>query len=149
MGKDADASTTAPHKGDRLGKLWFDTGDLSERGAGGRLVIAPGKLTRADLAYNYDIIGLAIQHLGTRVGIDQLQEHVDLFFNLSRPRGKKPVTSALLKTCTMPCMIYGIPNKVKVLVIIVLRRVLSDPSMADPKLDHHVQQDRESTSPSP
>ena len=43
-----------------LSQEWFEIEGMDERGAGGRLVIAPAALTRADLAFNYEIVGAAI-----------------------------------------------------------------------------------------
>ena len=84
--------------------MWFKLGGLAERGAGGRLVIAPAALTRSDLDFNWDVVGTAILHMGTRSGVDQFQPHVEQFFSLARPRGAKPVTS---DTAEPMCM--GIP----------------------------------------
>ena len=71
---------------------WFELEGLSERGAGGRLVVAPGVLTRADLDFNWNIVAVAMQHMGARPGVDQLQDEVDLFFQRCRQKGKKPVS---------------------------------------------------------
>ena len=70
---------------------WFKLEGLAERGAGGRLIIAPGVLTRADLDFNWDVVAVAMEYMGARPGVDQLQPEVDLFFQRSRQKGKKPV----------------------------------------------------------
>ncbi|CAE7709991.1 unnamed protein product [Symbiodinium sp. CCMP2592] len=75
-----------------LSYVWFKLEGLSERGAGGRLVVAPATLTRQDLDFNWDIIARAMEYMGARPGVDQLQDEVDLFFQRSRQKGKKPVT---------------------------------------------------------
>ncbi|CAE7265699.1 unnamed protein product, partial [Symbiodinium microadriaticum] len=71
---------------------WFHLEGLAERGATGRLVIAPGVLTRPDLDFNWDVVATAMQHMGARPGVDKLQDEVDLFFQRSRQKGKKPVS---------------------------------------------------------
>ena len=71
---------------------WFQLEGLSERGAGGRLVIAPGALTRADLDFNWDVVATAMEYLGARPGVDNLQDEVDHFFQRCRQKGKKPVS---------------------------------------------------------
>ena len=71
---------------------WFQLEGLSERGAGGRLIVGPGVLTRADLDFNWDVIAKGMEYLGARPGVDNLQEEVELFFQRSRQKGKKPVT---------------------------------------------------------
>ena len=79
-----------------LGQAWFDLPGLDERGAGGRLVIAPARVTRSDLDFNYEVVLAAIQHLGAKPSVDGLTgwnmtDEVVAFFGLSRPRGKAPV----------------------------------------------------------
>ncbi|CAE7867367.1 unnamed protein product, partial [Symbiodinium sp. KB8] len=76
---------------------WFQLEGLAERGATGRLVIAPGVLTRPDLDFNWDVVATAMQHMGARPGVDKLQDEVDLFFQRSRQKGKKPVISVAPK----------------------------------------------------
>lgn len=83
-------SSELPRSG--LSYEWFQLEGLSERGAGGRLVIAPGALTRPDLDFNWDVVALAMTYLGARPGVDRLQDEVDLFFQRSRQKGKKPVS---------------------------------------------------------
>ena len=95
----------AAAQGKSLAHAWFRLQDLPERGASGRLIVAPCALTRNDLDYNWEIIGTAILHHGTRTGVDVFQEEVELFFDLSRPRGKKPVTSILDRTMQLAWLI--------------------------------------------
>ena len=78
-----------------LGAAWFCLEGLAERGAAGRLVVAQSKLSRADLAYNWEVVAAAILHFGTRPGVDSLKAPVEEFFNFARPRGKRPVTDDL------------------------------------------------------
>ena len=80
-----------------LAQAWFDLDGMPERGAGGRLIVAPSKLVRRDLDFNWDVVGTAMKKVGARAGVDQLQEDVELFFEKSRPKGKKPVTSYLAR----------------------------------------------------
>ena len=80
-----------------LGQAWFKIPGMDERGAGGRLVIAPSTLCRPDLEYNYEIVALAIKHFGSRPSVYPLRDEVQNFFYLSRPRGKRPVSS--VPTC--------------------------------------------------
>ena len=85
-------------KSTTLAGAWFRLHGLQERGASGRLVLAPAALTRGDLAHNFDVVGTAILHLGTRSSVDCLQPHVEQFFSFARPRGAKAVTSDMAKT---------------------------------------------------
>ena len=78
-----------------LAETWFNLPGLSVRGASGRLVVGPVNLTRADLEYNWDIVGHAILWAGTRCGIDTLTDSVEDFFHMSRCRGKPPATRNL------------------------------------------------------
>ena len=55
-----------------LVKALFDLPGLSERGAGGRIVVATGVLTRPDLEFNYDVVLTTIQHLGSKASVDGL-----------------------------------------------------------------------------
>ena len=91
---------------DCLAYHWFQLEGLPERGAGGRLIVAPNKLTRSDLDFNYDVIGTAMQKLGARAGVDRIQEDVELFFEKSRPKGKKPVTSYLADISSKYCTVW-------------------------------------------
>ncbi|CAE7798347.1 RBM12B [Symbiodinium sp. CCMP2592] len=70
---------------------WFKLEGVSERGAGGRLVVAPGVLTRPDLDFNWNIVAAAMGYLGARPSVDTLEDEVDHFFQRCRQRGKKPV----------------------------------------------------------
>ena len=94
----------ATSEGLTLAQKWMKLQGLAERGAAGRLVIAPSVLTRADLDTNYDVVALAILHYGTRPTVDILQEDAIDFFSLSRPRGLKPVSSILVK-CFVQCVV--------------------------------------------
>ena len=89
-----------------LAKTWFDLPGLADRGAGGRLVIAPATLTRQDLEHNWDVVGHAMLHMGARPCVDKLQEEVEAFFELSRPKGKKPVTSYIAELVWVVCMLF-------------------------------------------
>ena len=79
-------------KGTCLAHDWFMQDHLAERGAAGRLIVAPGHLTRADLDFNWDVVALAMGAYGARVGVDQLKEEVAIFFDKTRMKGKKPVS---------------------------------------------------------
>ena len=74
-----------------LAKDWFELPGLCERGAAGRLIVAPSVLTRGDLDFNWDVVGAAMLKVGTRVGVDHLVDDIQRFFVLSRPKGKKPI----------------------------------------------------------
>ena len=76
-----------------LANDWFKLEHVAERGAAGRLVVAPGHLTRADLDFNWEIVALAMGAYGARPGVDQLEEEVALFFDKTRMKGRKPVSS--------------------------------------------------------
>ena len=93
MGGMADDESILWEDTDCLAYHWFQLEGLPERAASGRLIIAPGKLTRADLDFNWDVIGTAMVKLGARGGVDRIQEDIELFFEKSRPKGKKPCSS--------------------------------------------------------
>ena len=91
-----------------LAQAFFDLPGLAERGAGGRIVVAPGKLTRGDLHHNYDVVLTAIKFLGSKPSVDGLTgwnmtDEVFEFFSLARPRGKPSVNRAM-SACTMQLM---------------------------------------------
>ncbi|CAE7803492.1 unnamed protein product [Symbiodinium sp. CCMP2592] len=75
-----------------LGLDWFKEDHLAERGSAGRLVIAPGRLTRPDLDFNWDVVALAMGALGARPSVDRLEEEVAFFFEKCRMKGRKPVS---------------------------------------------------------
>ena len=85
---------------------WFQLEGLSERGAGGRLVIAPGALTRADLDFNWDVVATAMEYLGARPGVDNLQDEVDHFFQRCSQKGKKPVSRDMASRQFDDCRCY-------------------------------------------
>lgn len=68
---------------------WAKSETLISRAGSGRLVLAPNdKLGREDLVTNEEVVSAILKHLGVRTTIDQINEHVELFFSFSRPKGK-------------------------------------------------------------
>ena len=63
---------------------------MPERGASGRLIIGPTHLSRADLVFNYDVVGQAIQWMGTRPGIEALHRLCSGFFSHESLQGQGP-----------------------------------------------------------
>ena len=69
---------------------------LVGRAGSGRLLLCPNKsLTREDIIVNEEVLIPVIKHLGLRLNIDQLHEHVHLFFEFARPRGKTSISRFL------------------------------------------------------
>ena len=79
-------------------EMWAESPTLMNRGAVGRLTLVtnPKLLDRADVVANGDVISPIIKFLGTRVTVNMIKEHVELFFEYSRPRGKNHVSSHLV-----------------------------------------------------
>ena len=78
-----------------LAEVWSKLPGLEERGATGRLIVGPVQLKRADLDFNWNIVGHAIVWVGTRVGIEPLTDVVEDFFHLTRCRGRPPASRDL------------------------------------------------------
>ena len=79
-------------------EMWAESPTLMNRGAVGRLTLVtnPKLLDRADVVANGDVISPILKFLGTRVTVHMVQEHVELFFEYARPKGKNHVTSHLV-----------------------------------------------------
>ena len=110
---------------------------MPERGASGRLIIGPTHLSRADLAFNYDVVGQAIQWMGTRPGIEALTDSVQDFFHTSRCRGRAPTTRHLVLIYMLmrsTCMYTTSHDQLHA----YLRRVLQDCSLACSQFDYDV-----------
>ena len=77
---------------------WAKSDTLIARAGAGRLVLCPNEhLAREDLVTNEQVITPILKHLGLRTTIDQINEHVELFFEYSRPRGKPAFRRSLSK----------------------------------------------------
>lgn len=73
---------------------WAKSTVLVSRAGAGRLALSPNKhVCREDLITNEEVLVPVLRHLGTRVTIDTLVEHIDLFFTWARPKGKPAVRS--------------------------------------------------------
>ena len=82
-----------------LAETWAKLPGLAERGASGRLVIGPVSLQRADLSYNWNVVGHAIVWNGTRPGVEPLTDVVEDFYHMTRMRGKPPASRSLFAHC--------------------------------------------------
>ena len=70
-------------------EMWAASETLMGLAATGRLAVTPNeKLTRDDLVLNEEVLTPLLKHLGVRVTLSQIQEHVDLFLHYARPKGK-------------------------------------------------------------
>ena len=76
-------------------EMWAEATILMNRGATGRLALTKHNkaIDRADVVANADVVIPVLKFLGTRVTVDQIKEHVELFLAYSRPRGKPPLNS--------------------------------------------------------
>ena len=84
-----------------LAEAWYKMEGMPERGASGRLVVGPTHLSRVDLDFNYDVIGVAIQWIGRRPSIEALADSVADFLHMSRCRARPPATRRLVKSSSM------------------------------------------------
>lgn len=77
---------------------WAKSDTLISRAGTGRFVLCPNEhLGREDLVTNEQVITPILKHLGLRTTIDQINEHVELFFEYSRPKGKPAIKRSLSK----------------------------------------------------
>ena len=77
---------------------WADSEALVSRASSGRLVLSPNEsLGREDLVTNEEVITPILKHLGLRTTVDQIDEHVALFFEYSRPKGKPAINRSMSK----------------------------------------------------
>ena len=84
-----------------LAETWAQLPGIAQRGASGRLIVGPVNLTRADLDFNWNIVGHAILWVGVRPSVDPLADCVADFFHKTRVKGAKP-PSRLLAARMMP-----------------------------------------------
>ena len=78
-----------------LAEVWAGLPGLAQRGASGRLVIGPTNLQRADLDFNWNIVGHAILWVGVRPSVEPLADVVADFFHATRVKGCKPASRHL------------------------------------------------------
>ena len=78
-----------------LAEVWGQLPGLAQRGASGRLIIGPVNLQRADLDFNWKVVGHAILWVGVRPSVEPLTDSVEDFFHLTRVRGCKPASRHL------------------------------------------------------
>ena len=79
---------------------WARSEALISRAGSGRLVLSPNDtLGREDLVTNEEVITPIFKHLGLRTTVDQINEHVGLFFEYSRPKGKPAIDRSMSKFC--------------------------------------------------
>ena len=82
--------------GSPIVQAWLRNHILSNRGASGCLTLIPrDKLSRMDVLNNAECIIPILRFLGTRPTVDSISQEVNLFFQMSRPRGKPAVKSNL------------------------------------------------------
>ena len=76
---------------------WMSDDMLVARAASGRLALFDGRsLKRRHVVENAAVISPVIAHCGLRPTVDQIEEHVSLFFELARPKGKRRATRTLV-----------------------------------------------------
>lgn len=79
-------------------KDWAKSEALIARAGSGRFVLSPNdSLGREDLITNEEVITPILKHLGLRTTVDQIYEHVGLFFEYSRPKGKPAIPRSMSK----------------------------------------------------
>ena len=74
-------------------KEWMCNDTLVARAAYGKIAVMDGKgIKRRNVLDNCDVIAPVISHLGLRPTVDMIEEHVTMFFDLARPKGKPRAT---------------------------------------------------------
>ena len=80
-----------------LAETWAQLPGIAQRGASGRLIVGPVNLQRADLDFNWNIVGHAILWVGVRPSVEPLADSVGDFFQLTRVKGAKPPSRLLAR----------------------------------------------------
>ena len=88
-----------------LAESWLTLPGMDARGASGRLVIGPVHLGRQDLAFNWELIAMAINWVGCRPGIEPLTDQVEDYLHATRCRGKAPATRDLASIAKCSCQL--------------------------------------------
>ena len=66
---------------------------MNRAGMGRLSLVANVKtIDRKDVVSNSDVLIPVIKYLGCRVPVSQIAEHVDMFLNYARPKGKAPLS---------------------------------------------------------
>ncbi|OLP92876.1 hypothetical protein AK812_SmicGene25258, partial [Symbiodinium microadriaticum] len=80
-----------------LAEVWAGLPGLAQRGASGRLVIGPTNLQRADLDFNWNIVGHAILWVGVRPSVEPLADVVADFFHAIAKKPHRPREQNILR----------------------------------------------------
>ena len=76
-----------------IAKQWMSSKTLVARGMHGQLAMVDGDaLKRRDVVSNAKLLIPVIAELGLRPTVDQIEEHVMIFFEMARPKGKPRLT---------------------------------------------------------
>ena len=79
-----------------VAEAWSKSDALLARAAKGKLVVFPNpSINREDLITNEDVICPVLKELGVRTTVDIIFEHVEIFLQWCRPRGKAHVARPL------------------------------------------------------
>lgn len=83
-------------------KMWSEAPVLMNRAAIGRmcLVTNPKAVDRKDVVANADVIIPILKFCGTRVTVDIITDHVEIFFHFARPKGKATLPRHLFEFIT-------------------------------------------------
>lgn len=88
-------------------KEWMANDTLVARAAYGKIAVMDGKgIKRRNVLDNCDVISPVISHLGLRPTVDMIEEHVTMFFDLARPKGK-PRANCFLVALLMHICVLG------------------------------------------
>ena len=78
-------------------KEWMGSDILITRASSGRVAVLDGKaVKRRDVLENASVISPVIALHGLRPTVDQIEEHVSVFFEMARPKGKPRATRYLV-----------------------------------------------------
>ena len=78
-------------------KEWMGSDILIARASSGRVAVLDGKaVKRRDVLENASVISPVIALYGLRPTVDQIEEHVSVFFEMARPKGKPRATRYLV-----------------------------------------------------
>ena len=67
---------------------WMQHDSLVMRASHGQIALTGHTLKRRDVVANAVVLIPAIGELGVRPTVDQIEEHVAMFFEMARPKGK-------------------------------------------------------------
>lgn len=78
-------------------KAWMENETLITRASSARVALVDGKgIRRRHVLENAKVISPIIALFGLRPTVDMIEEHVALFFEMARPKGKPRATRSLV-----------------------------------------------------